>query len=209
VKQLVRARGKGSTKSPISLLLVEGDTDVIFWTRIKAAYLNECRIIIRNLEGNFNINKKVLDKVDGFCETHTDEYVRVYCCLDRESRDGRVPGFVLRIIRRKIQQRNIRSVLSIDAILATQQIESWFFWDIETIYTHLTVPHSRRRTNAYRPPERYTYHDMVKLFRVYNKTYNKGKRCKHFIDQLNLERIIENCRVLREGIELIKRKAQK
>jgi len=192
-----RAQGKGSTKPPISLLLVEGDTDVIFWTRIKAAHLNECRIIIRNLEGNFNINRKVIDKVDGFCETHTDEYVRVYCCLDRESREGKVPGFELRTIRREIQQRNISSVLSIDAILATQQIECWFFWDIETIYTHLKVPRPRRRTNAYRPPKRYTYHDMVKLFRDYNKTYNKGRRCQYFIDQLNLDIIIQNCRYLR------------
>lgn len=140
---MARAQGKGSTKSPISFLLVEGDTDVIFWTRIKSAHLNECRITIRNLEGNFNINKKVLDKVEGFCETHTDEQVRVYCCLDRESRHGKVPGFDLRTISREIQQRSIRSVLSIGAIRATQQIESWFFWDIETIYTHLKVPRSR------------------------------------------------------------------
>jgi len=206
---VARAQGKGSTKSPISLLLVEGDTDVIFWTRIKAAYLNEFRITISNLEGNFNINKKVLCKVDGFCETHSDEHVRVYCCLDRESRYGKVPEFNLRTIRREIQERNIRSVLSVDAIIATQQIESWFFWDIETIYTYLPVPRSHRRINAYRPPERYTYHDMVKLFREYNKTYKKGKKCQYFIDQLNVDRIIENCKELREGIELIQRNARK
>ncbi|MCK4886025.1 MAG: DUF4276 family protein [Planctomycetes bacterium] len=204
---MAKVQGKGHNREPISLLLAEGVTDELFWQQVKDSSLKGCRIITRDLKGNFNINKKVVAKAVGYCEKHLDERVRIYCCIDRESREGKAPGFELKTIVREICERNIKSVLSIDAIIATQQIESWFFWDMETIYKCLNVRRSQRKKNAYRPPERYTYHDMIKLFRNNGKAYNKGKRCGYFIQQLNLDRIIENCRELREGIEKIKSQA--
>ena len=204
---MTRAQGNGSHKPPVSLLLVEGETDELFWKRVKSKSLNSYRVIIKELKGLFNINKKATDKIVEYCDKHTDELVRIYCCFDRESRDGRTPGFELKTIIREIRERNISSVLSIDEIIATQQTESWFFWDIDTIYKYLEVPHSRRKKNAYRLPKKYTYHDMIKLFHNHGKVYHKGKRCQHFIRQLNLDIIIENCRELREGIEKIKLQA--
>jgi len=207
---VTKAQGKGYHKPPISLLLVEGETDELFYYRIKESCLDskKYRVTIRNLKGIFNINKKVINKVEEYCEKHTDELVRIYCCLDRESREGKTPGFELKTIVREIHECNIESVLSIDAIIATQQIESWFFWDMETIYKCLRVARSRRKKNAYRPPDRYTYHDMIRLFRNYGKVYNKGKkRCGYFIRQLNLDIIIRNCSELRKGIEKIKSQA--
>ena len=206
---MAKAQGKENHKTPISLLLVEGETDELFYYRIKKSYLasKKYRVTIRNLKGLFNINKKVINKVEEYCEKHTDELVRIYCCLDRESREGKTPGFEQKTIVREIYKRNIESVLSIDAIIATQQIESWFFWDMETIYKCLKVKHSQRKKNAYRPPDRYTYHDMIKLFRNHGKVYNKGKRCGYFIQQLNLDIIIRNCSELRKGIEKIKSQA--
>jgi hypothetical protein len=202
-------QGQGSSKPPVSLLLVEGDTDELFYKRIKDSHLTSegCRVIIRNLEGLFNINKKVVNDVVGYCYKHPDELVRVYCCLDRESRTGKVPGLDLKTVIREIDARNVQSVLSINTIIATQQVEIWFFWDMVTIYKYLEVPRARRKKNAYRPPEKYTYHDMIKLFRKWNKVYNKGKRGKHFIDQLDLGRIIRNCSELSKGIELIKKQS--
>ncbi len=204
---MAKAQGKENHKTPISLLLVEGETDELFWQQVKDNSLRSCRIIIKDLKGNFNINEKVVDKVVEYCEKHIDELVRIYCCIDRESRNGKPPGFELKTIIREIHERNIESVLSIDAIIATQQIESWFFWDMETIYKCLKVKHSQRKRNAYRPPDRYTYHDMIKLFRNHGKTYNKGKRCGYFIRQLNLDIIIRNCSELRKGIEKIESQA--
>lgn len=202
---MARAHGKGAPKIPISLLLVEGDTDVIFYERVKAAYLStgQCRVVIQNLEGLFNINKKVVNKLHDYCDHHRDEVVKAYCCVDRESRDGKTPGLDLGIIIRNIREKQIEAVLSIDKIVATQQIESWFFWDIDGIYKCLRTPRARRR-KAYRPPERYTYRDMIRLFRDCGKVYNKGKRCRHFIEQLNFDTIVKNCRELSDGIKLIK-----
>ena len=79
---------------------------------------------------------------------------------------------------------------------------------METIYKYLKVENSQRRKSAYRPPERYTYHDMIKLFRSHGKVYNKGKKCEYFIQQINLNIIIRDCGELREGIKNIKTQAK-
>ncbi len=204
---MAKAQGKGYHKTPISLLLAEGETDELFWEQVKNSSLNSCRVIVKELKGNFNVNEKVVDKALEYCEKHTDELVRIYCCIDRDSRNGKPPGFELKTIVREIHKYSIESILSIDKIIATQQIESWFFWDMETIYKYLKVARSRRRKSAYRPPSKYTYHDMIKLFRDHGKVYNKGKRCRYFIRQLDLDLIISNCSELREGIEKIKSQA--
>jgi hypothetical protein len=198
-------QSKRTYAKPVSLLLVEGDTDEIFYNRIKAGSLCECRIVIKNLEGLFNVNKKIFVKISDYIE-RKNELVRVYCCLDRESRNGDVPVDLQEIIKR-LTEKGMTQVLSLDAIIATQQIESWFFYDIEQIYKFLSVPHSHRKMNAYKPPEKYGYRDLQVLFESHHKTYSKGKRSKNFIDNLNMDKIIADCKDLSRGIELIRAQA--
>ena len=104
---MARAHRKVAPKIPISLLLVEGDTDVIFYERVKAACLStgQCRVVIQNLKGLFNINTKVVDKLYSYCQQHHDELVKAYCCLDRESRYGETPGFDLSEIIRNVGEQ--------------------------------------------------------------------------------------------------------
>jgi hypothetical protein len=191
---------------PVSLLLVEGETDEIFYNQIKSRHLCQCRIVIKNLKGLYSINSKVIDTISSYVASR-DEYIRVYCCLDRESRYGNVPDFDLQGIKNKIIQCNITGVLSIDTIIATQQLESWFFYDLENIYKFLSVPRSRRNSTAYQPPEKYTYGDLQALFENNKKNYSKGKRSKNFIDHLNIDKIVTDCSDLTNGIELIKRQS--
>lgn len=122
---MARAQGKGKVKGPISLLLVEGYTDVLFWERVKSTFFSgeEYRVTIVNLKGLYNINRKVVDKLYLFCSQHYDEVVKAYCCVDRESREGTTPGLDLGVIRKNIQEKDIKCVLSVDAILATQQMK--------------------------------------------------------------------------------------
>jgi hypothetical protein len=81
---MVRDDQQEITKNPISLLLVEGDTDEIFYKRIKSDLLADCRCTVENLQGLYNINVKVIDRVVDYLRKHKDEKIRVYCCLDRE-----------------------------------------------------------------------------------------------------------------------------
>lgn len=194
-------------KKPISLLLVEGDTGVIFYKQIKNTFLGNYRSTIRNLEGLYNINKKIINAVVYYSQKHKDEKIRIYCCLDRESRYGQVPEFDIRRIRKYVRDENIRAVLSIDLIRATQQIESWFFHDIQGIYEFLKVPRGQRNPKAFWPPDKFGYKDLQRLFERYGKTYTKGKKAESFISHLDVQKIASNCKELGVGINLIQSQA--
>jgi len=206
---MVKEGQRDAEKRPVSLLLVEGDTDEIFYERIKAAFLTGLRSIVRNLEGLYNINTKVIDRIVDYLQQHKDEKIRVYCCLDRESRYGTPPGFELKTIKKYIRDENIESVLSINAIIATKQIESWFLYDIEGIYRFLRVPKTQRNSRAFKPPGKFGYKDLQGLFERYGKTYSKGRRSSNFIDHLNIKKIASDCKDLRKGIALIQSQAYK
>jgi hypothetical protein len=77
----------------------------------------------------------------------------------------------------------------------------------EGIYVYLKVPKSQRNQRAFRPPERFGYRDLQRLFERHGKIYTKGKRAENFISRLDIEKIIYNCKELREGIQLIQSQA--
>ena len=201
---MVKEDQRDAAKKPVSLLLVEGDTDEIFYERIKKEFLAGYRGTVGNLEGLRNINAKVIDRIVRYLEQHNDEEIRVYCCLDRESRYGTPPGFDLNRIKKYIKAENIESVLSVNVAIATQQIESWFFYDIDGIYRFLKVPRAQRNLSAFEPPEKFGYKDLQRLFDRYGKTYSKGRRSKNFIDHLDIKKIASQCSELAEVISLIR-----
>lgn len=198
---------KRAFKRPMSLLLTEGCTDQIFYVSIKVSHLVNCRVTVRDLHGLRNVNVKVIDQIFDYVQHHRDETVRVYCCLDRESRYGNIPGFDIERILKCVKDENVTSVLSIDLITATQQIESWFFYDIEGIFKYLKVPKSQRNVRAFGTPEKFSYKDLQRLFERYSKTYAKGKRAENFINSLDNDKIVRCCKELREGIQLIQSQA--
>jgi len=205
---MVREVRSNLTKKPISLLLVEGDTDILFYKRIKNSFIKECRTTIQNLQGVYNINKKVINSIVDYIQQHKDEKIRVYCCFDRDSRYGQVPEFDIKKIRRYLKNENIRAILSINLIRATQQIESWFLYDIEGIYEYIKVPISQRNLKAFRPPEKFGYRHLQRLLERYGKTYTKGKKAGNFINHLDIDKIVSNCKELRQGIKLIQSQAE-
>lgn len=139
---------------------------------------------------------------------YQDQMVGAYCCLDRESRYAKTPGFDLTLIRNTLKARDVTNVLRVDAVIATQMIESWFFYGIAGIYTYLKVPKAKRKARAYSPPEKFREKDLKALFRRYGKNYREGKRAKPFIDQLDIATIAAKCEELKEGIALINRRAK-
>lgn len=185
----------------LSVLLVEGPTEKHFYTRVKDRYLKgHCSCIIQVVEGLFNINDKVLHALK---TKNTDRLVRAYCCLDRESRYSKTPGFDIDFIRADLKKENISNVLSVDKIIATQMIESWFFYDIAGIYKYLKVPRAQRNMKAYVPVEGFRVSHLKELFRRHKKVYSEGDRAKHFIESLDLESIVSQCSDLRDGVQSI------
>ena len=162
---MARERSRSSVSEPLSVLIVEGDTEVLFYERVKRQLLSDIRrVTVEQIRGIFNVNKNILHKI--YIKSQ-GEVIRVYCCLDKESRHAPTPGFDLEFIKREVINKGMRNVLSVDAVIATQMIESWFFYDLGGIYTFLNVPKSKRRVKAYKPPEGYRKKDLQRLFEKY------------------------------------------
>jgi hypothetical protein len=191
-------------KEPLSVLLCEGDTEEIFYSRIKVFCFASLRPKVEELKGLFNINKKIIDRIQIYVRQGKEDPIRAYCCVDRESRYGQVPGLDIDSIIDFVRKEGIEQVLSIDSIIATKQIESWFFYDIEGIYDFLKAPNSRRNPGKYKPPERFGKKDLQRLFDQFGKDYQSGRSAENFINHLDIGKIVSKCKELREGIEKIK-----
>ena len=197
-----KSRKGAASHKPLTVLLVEGPTEVIFYERVKRLYLGACRVVIEHIEGNFNVNGKILNRLTA---KYCDCPVRAYCCLDRESRYAKVPALDLKFIRRELADKGAGNILSVDAVIATQMIESWFFHDIDGIFNHLRVPRAERKPRKWHPPERLRVWDLKELFRRYGKMYCEGERARGLIEGLDMAVIVKACRDLRDVIDLIRR----
>jgi len=192
----------------VALLFVEGDTEKEFYTKLAELYLRGTSKAIINLHGIYNVHRNVLGKTEAFLHQHRDVNVRIYCCIDRESRDHNPPIDIAELRSTLKEQRDFKRVLSADAIIATQMIESWFFYDIESIYKFLKVPRDLRSLTKYKPPEKFTHLDLSKLFERFGKTYIKGRRCANFISNLDIVEICRKCNELKVGLDLIIQQAR-
>ncbi|MGO9147116.1 MAG: hypothetical protein ACLQDF_12170, partial [Desulfomonilia bacterium] len=172
-------------------------------------YLENIPRKIINLNGNFKIHGKILDYISQYINEHPGKYIRIMIYIDRESRTHN-PPLDLIFLRTEINKDPIMKmyVLSVHACIATQMIESWFFYDIEAIYRFLKVPKSDRNLTKYTPVERFAAHDLIRLFRRYGKSYIKGRSCKNFINHLKIDTIYEKCLSLQRSIQLILRLIQ-
>lgn len=187
----------------LSVLLVEGPTEVVFYKKIKRLYLKSTTI--EHIGGNWNINKKVLDRIT---HRYSDRPVRVYCCVDRESRNGRVPGLDLHFIRREIVSKNLDDILSIDSIIAIQMLESWFFYDVSGIYKYLKTPNSKRTVRKFKPPEKNDWRVLYRLYKQNGKTgYSKGVKAEGLVKCLDIPSIYDSCKELKKGVDLINKQA--
>jgi len=185
---------------PFTLVMVEGDTEVLFYNRIKSIYFQKYRVKIINLEGNWNIDKKILDKSSAYLTDHPDIKFVICICIDRDSRSGKAP-INMELIKSELNcYPNIKSS-NIRLYEAVQDIESWFFHDIKGIYKFLQLPQrnlSRNVLRKYRPVEKLNHQYLSRLFRESGKEYRKGYASENFINNLDIEKIRSNSKVLND-----------
>lgn len=194
-------------KKTYALFFVEGHTEIEFYKPIIAQRFQGLPKSIYNLEGAYNIHKNTYGLTLDFLRKHPDSNVRVFCCLDRESRFN-APPLNLKEMRDRFASdpKYEGRVLSADSIIATIMIESWFFHDIENIYKFLRAPKSKRNSKKFNPPERFTHKDLSALFKQFGKLYIKGEKCSGLINALDLNLIYANCSELRNGLDKVKSK---
>ena len=205
---MVKKRRKGNCIQPVSLLLLEGDTEQVFYPIVRDKYLRGIRISLANIKGQGNINKQVVREAFKFSRDNPGDIFHVYCCIDSEKQKLGATPFDLTQIRREVKARKIDGARSINKILADPDIESWFFYDIAGIYAFLEVPRHKRNVSKYRPANSFGKRDLQDLFHQFGKEYISGRRAENFINNLNMERIVGSCGELRKGIELILKQAR-
>lgn len=192
---------------PVSLLVLEGDTEQVFYSIVRDRFLKGVRLELRDIKGRGNVNKDVLREIYKYIYNNRDDLVRAYCCVDTERQKRTATPFELDFIREQVKIRKLSHVLSVDVILADPEIESWFFYDIEGIYKFLGAKTSQRNVKKYSNPKNLCKGDLQELFHRFGKEYLPGKRAMNFINHLNIEEIVSKCNELREGIELIQLQA--
>jgi len=222
----VTARKQENVKviHPVSLLVYEGETEEIFYPIVREKYLRRLRYDHSCIKGQGRTNLQIINAAITFCLNNPSEYLRVYSCIDTErGKQGIVP-FDINYVRSQIADmektrivnnlgikkvRQIkRQILSITAIQADPDIESWFFYDIEGIYKFLRAPKSKRNIKKYTTPSQFGKKDLKRLFRQFDNQYREGQRARNFIESLNMDKIVAGCTELREGIELIRTRSQ-
>ncbi|GAB3170442.1 DUF4276 family protein [Telluribacter humicola] len=184
------------------LFLYEGETEGEFYPPILRDKRGDLRdkgvkIKMKCLGGNFNLNAKVGDAISSFLSNHKNCYLFVFVALDREGGRDVEPNISPDLIKSKFG----KYLKSIDLIIATQDIESWFFSDIDNIYKFLKAPISKRNPNKYANFENFNNRHLSLLFKQFGKCYQKGRRVEGLINNFDLNKICAKCRDLDEGIK--------
>lgn len=194
--------------NPNSLLfLYEGETEGEFYQKIFTDYVppRKIRRNYSNLKGIYSLNDKVKSKIEAYLlneATLECKKIHVFVAYDREGTRDVEPLLDLEYLRRKYLFDGSR-ISSINEIVATQDLESWFFHDLEGIYQFLKAPKAKRNMNAYNNVESTNNRVLSSLFHRFDKHYQKGKSVKGFVSHLNIEKIINSSQELRDAIAFI------
>ena len=181
----------------VSLILVEGDTELEFYKLIAASFLNRTNRKIENLHGNFNIHKKILDKAKRFSDSYANDTFDVYVCIDQD-RIG-TPALNEKYLLNELKR--IRGFNVLNTVIAVLMIESIFFIDIDGIYKFLRAETKRRNPKKYSQYRKLTCRDLSKLFRQFRCVYHKGARCNGLVNSLNIEKISNTADEIKEFIK--------
>lgn len=190
------------------LFLYEGETEGEFYKKVLDIYLSKIKLRrnYSNLKGVYNINKKVTSKIKSYLinKGYKDlNNIHVFIAFDREG--PRTTETLLNIDKLNSAFINKKSrIKSINQIIATQDLESWFFNDLDGIYDYLGVPKKKRNYKLSKNTEATNNRILSNLFHKNNKHYQKGRRAHNFIDHLNLKLIIGNTPDLQNGITEIR-----
>ncbi len=189
-------------------IFFEGVTEVVFYRRIFDKYLNNISKKTKNLKTGTNINKQIASHLYNYlsCKSNKDKELYVYAFIDREGPRTSSPQVNADEIKKQLRNTDlsakvIDNIKKIESIEAVCMIESWFFYDIDSILKYLKAPISNSIIKKYNNPERLNSKDLGELFKKYKRVYIKGE--KSFLSMLNIEIIYGRCVELREGIDNI------
>lgn len=190
------------------LFLYEGDTEGEFYNKFFDINIpsRSIRISRANLHGVYSLDMKVENKINSYLDSvkfKDCNKIHIYVAYDREGERAKSPGLNIDNLRKKFVRTKSR-IKSINHIVATQDLESWFFHDMEGVYKYLRVPVAERRIKIHPNVDSTNNKILSALFHKYNKHYQKGKRAEGFIDSLNIDTIRDNVSELKDFVTSVK-----
>lgn len=187
-----------------SLLLVEGDTEIEFYSYLADTKFPNIPKRIKNLHGNFSINNKIVDAALSFSQNNADNTFDVYVCVDQE-RIGS-PPFNFNYVLSELQK--IKNFRILNPVIAVLMIESLFFIDIDGIYTFLRAKKTLRNPKKYANFRVLRHQELSKLFKTFGNNYSKGIKCQGFVQSLNIDKICGTSGEIASFIEKIHNKGK-
>lgn len=190
------------------IMVLEGETEIIFYTRILeyiySSVVNNPYVPRENIEfilargvGNIGVRSVQTFKLQYYDDFH--EFV-VFCCYDTDVfENNTMPRLWTQNTVRKFMQNGAARVHSIQA---KHMIEDWYFYDYEGILKFLGLDNNSLPKS---PSEIVGSNAVKKLNRLYRsakKIYQKGYATDELISNLNIDKIYMN--IKDEFISLIK-----
>lgn len=172
-------------------MFVEGATEEVFYREV-IKYIEEKKhkvittnVEYRNVEGVFNIPRKA---VNIFLKQIKRDYgpeceYSVALCFDTDVvEDENEPDINWTELKKNLKSAGASKVLFLKA---KHSIEDWFLIDLEGILIMLKLSTSTKVSGTS------GYDTIKKTFRLANQEYKKGEKCQKLIDNLNMDKILE------------------
>jgi hypothetical protein len=189
------------------LFLYEGDTDKIFYDKIFElhSFSRNIRICKFNLLGVSSINIKVKHKITahlGDSKYSDCNNIHIIVAHDRDGERDKESFLNIDLLKNEFTKQT--RIKDIKEIIATQELESWLFHDIENIFEHLGVPKDKRNIKKYKNTEALNSSHLSHLFHQRGKHYQKGVNAKELLSKLDFKNICSKTPELQELIQYIK-----
>lgn len=201
-----KQQNKSSQSVPTkrAYLFLEGDTEHVFYKRIFDQYLQGIPKTIKNLKTGSGINLRIAKELHPILKSNAskDEEMYVYVFIDREGPSNKDPDLNEQAILSHLAQYfPIANIKKIQAIEAIQMIESWFFYDLETILKHIQLKGSTTLRQRYSNPQKLTHKDLEGLFNKGSKNTHYRKGDARFLNKLDIDKIYNNASELKKGMQ--------
>lgn len=191
------------------LVLCEGETELEFYKILLGKYINPSKLRrnYSNLQGVYSLNDKVRSKIESYLQN--DAYksctdIHVFIAYDREGPRETESLLDIKNLKENYLYSTSR-IKSINEIIATQDLESWFFHDLEGVYKFLKVPVAKRNMKLFKNTEATHNRILSNFFYKHNKLYQKGKKVQGFLNYLDFEKIYSNVQELKDAILAIQK----
>ncbi|WP_312422581.1 hypothetical protein [Anaerospora hongkongensis] len=191
----------------LTVIFYEGLTEEKFYPLIFQKYLNQnIKRIYRKLKGGSGVNQEIFSHLSYILSDGDNDNFDIYsyAFIDREGSKETASLFCPQAIHKRLGNERIKVIRSVEAI---KMIESWFFYDLEGICSYAGIKCTKSLRGNYSNPHMQDAQSLANLIKKGSKRkiYIKGEEA--FLKSLSIDKILDKCADLKNGLDLINSEA--